>query len=189
MKRLMNFQRLRWQLGEHAAALGWPAMLALVLALVAAGTASMIVRPMKAQIAVAQQRLVNHRQAQSVRLTQLPPADGAAEQLRQFHQFFPDRNSLPEWLAKLYETAAENGVALDQGQYQLSHDGKGAMWRYDIVLPVRGSYPQVRKFLAQTLVRIPALALQGISFERQKVGDAMLEANIRLTLYLGEHHE
>lgn len=189
MKRQLNFQRYRWQLREHAAALGWPAMLALIVALAAAGATSIVMRPLGEQIVVAQQRLVNQRKAQSVRLTQLPPANGATEQLRQFHQFFPDRNTLPGWLAKLYETATENGVALDQGQYQLSHDAKGAMWRYEIVLPVRGTYPQVRKFIAQTLGRIPHLALQSISFERQKVGDAMLEANIRLTLYLGDHHE
>jgi len=189
MKLQINFQRFRWQLWQHAVGLGWPAMLALVLALVVVGAAKIIVAPMTDQIAVAQQRLLSHRKAQTVRLMQLPPADGAAEQLRQFYQFFPDRNSLPEWQTKLYETASENGVVLDQGQYQLSHDDKGAMWRYDIVLPVHGSYPQVRKFLGQTLARIPHLALQSISFERQKVGDAMLEANIRLTLYLGDHHE
>ena len=65
---------------------------------------------------------------------------------------------------------------------------KGKLWRYEIVLPVHGTYPQVRVFLAQVLTKIPHLALQSVSFERQKVGDAMIEANIRLTLYLGENH-
>ncbi|WP_071323347.1 hypothetical protein [Janthinobacterium sp. 1_2014MBL_MicDiv] len=183
-----HFQRYVWCIKEYAAALAWPGMLAIAIALTAVLVAGVLLRPLSGQMSGLQQRVAQAKAAHGGRLMQLPAADGAIEQLRQYYQFFPAKETLGVWMGRLYETAAENGIALDQGQYQLSHDGKGKLWRYEIVLPVHGSYPQVRAFLAQVLAKIPHLALQSVSFERQKVGDAMVEANIRLTLYLSENN-
>ncbi|MGX9773211.1 hypothetical protein ACWYXN_06840 [Janthinobacterium aestuarii] len=183
-----HFQRYAWCIKGYAAAFAWPGMLAIAIALAALFVVAGLLRPLTGQIASLQQRVAQAKIAHGGRLTQLPPADEALEQLRQYYQFFPAKETLTVWMGRLYATAAENGIALDQGQYQLSHDSKGKLWRYEIVLPVHGSYPQVRAFLAQVLTKIPHLALQSVSFERQKVGDAMIEANIRLTLYLGENH-
>ena len=56
--------------------------------------------------------------------------------------------------------------------------------RYQIVLPVKGSYLQVRRFLAQAMRDTPGLALEGISFQRQEGDAPVLEAQLRLTVYL-----
>lgn len=53
-----------------------------------------------------------------------------------------------------------------------------------IVLPVKGSYRQLRRFMARALSDTPALALETVSLNRQAVGDVAIEAQLRFRLYL-----
>jgi hypothetical protein len=53
--------------------------------------------------------------------------------------------------------------------------------RYEIMLPVSGSYPQIRDFLKRALTEIPVLSLDSISVKRS---DQALQAEMRLTLHL-----
>jgi hypothetical protein len=55
-----------------------------------------------------------------------------------------------------------------------------------MTLPVKGTYPQIRKYLAALIADMPALSLQQVQFKRQKVGDPFVDADIRLVLYLLE---
>ena len=41
----------------------------------------------------------------------------------------------------------------------------------------------VREFLSATLQQMPYAAIDGLRFERKKVGDAQLEAQVRITLF------
>ena len=42
---------------------------------------------------------------------------------------------------------------------------------------------QIRQFVGATLKSMPVASLEGLRFERKKVGDTRLEAQIRLTVY------
>jgi hypothetical protein len=53
------------------------------------------------------------------------------------------------------------------------------------MFPLRGTYPQVRRFVAAALARVPHLALDTIQFERSKVGEAVVNAKVTFVLYLG----
>ena len=57
--------------------------------------------------------------------------------------------------------------------------------RYQITLPVKGSYISIRGFLRRVLNDIPSASLDGISLQRQNAGDEILEAQIRLSLFHG----
>lgn len=109
-----------------------------------------------------------------------------SEQLVAFYRFFPKLNTVSDWIAKLYDAAVQQNLILDTGEYQLVPARDGQLIRYDITLPVKGSYLQIRKFVAQALEDVPSLALGGITFNRQKIDDAFVDAQIRFTLYLGE---
>jgi hypothetical protein len=74
---------------------------------------------------------------------------------------------------------------LDQAEYRPLPDPEGRLTRYQILLPAKGTYPEVRRFLVQAGSEIPGLAVDGISFQRQQIGDSALEAQIKLTLFLG----
>ena len=107
-----------------------------------------------------------------------------AQQLVAFYKFFPEASSAPVWLDKIYSAARNQHLTLDQGEYRPAAEKAGRLMRYQITLPVRGSYLQLRNFLAAVLTDVPIASLDHISFERRRIGDPSINAKIKLTLYL-----
>jgi hypothetical protein len=93
--------------------------------------------------------------------------------------------SAPEMLRKLHRVARDQGLTLDQAEYRPLPDPEGKLTRYQILLPAKGTYPEVRRFLVQAGDEVPGLAVDGVNFQRQQIGDAAVEAQIKLTLFLG----
>jgi hypothetical protein len=58
------------------------------------------------------------------------------------------------------------------------------MARYQILLPVSGSYPQLRRFLHAVLSQVPALVLENVDIKRKQIADVQLDGRVRMTLYL-----
>ena len=58
------------------------------------------------------------------------------------------------------------------------------MGMYEVDLPVKGSYVQIRKFIVKVLNAMPSAALEEVSFKRESVGSGELEARIRFTIYM-----
>jgi Tfp pilus assembly protein PilO len=90
----------------------------------------------------------------------------------------------PELLRKLHRSAQSHGLTLERGEYRPVPDPGGKLTRYQILLPTRGSYQEVRRFLAQAGREIPGLSLDGIGFQRDKIGDDALKAQMKFTLFL-----
>ena len=55
--------------------------------------------------------------------------------------------------------------------------------RYEIVLPVTGSYTQIRDFLKRSLAEIPVLSIDPVSLKKEEPKGA-LHAELRLTLHM-----
>lgn len=108
----------------------------------------------------------------------------ASEQLEAFYRAFPDERSSPEWIGRIAATAQRCGLSLDAGEYRPTRDSAGRLTRLQVTLPVRGEYRQIRRFLASTGAAVPIASLEQVQFERQKVGDPLVDATIRLVLYL-----
>jgi len=107
------------------------------------------------------------------------------DQLQSFYGFFPPLSTLPDWLERIYAAADKNGVTLETGEYKLVQERGWKLSRYQLTLPVRGSYGQIRGFIAQVLTEVPAAALDEVGFRRETIGSERLDARLRLTLYLG----
>ena len=60
----------------------------------------------------------------------------------------------------------------------------GRLERYEIVLPVAGSYAQIREFLKRSLAEIPVLSLDQITLKRENRHDGAVQAELRLTLHM-----
>jgi hypothetical protein len=88
-------------------------------------------------------------------------------------------------LAKIYGAAERQSLKLEQGEYRAVADNVSKLTHYQVMLPVKGTYPQVRKFVASALTEVPNLSLESIQFERQKVSDTIVDAKIKMVLYLG----
>lgn len=116
---------------------------------------------------------------QPVEATRDPQADLAA-----FYVGLAREADVPDQLRRLHRAAQAQGLRLAQSQYRPLPDPGGKLIRYQILLPARGSYPEIRRFLAQAARDVPGLALEGIRFQRRDIGEAELEAQIRFTLFI-----
>lgn len=107
---------------------------------------------------------------------------GRAEELRRFYGLFPPLEKLPDQLERVYGFARAANLELLQGEYRLETPRAG-MSAYRIALPVRGSYAQIRQFVGTTLKDMPTASLDAVRFERKRIGDPQLEAQVRMTVY------
>jgi hypothetical protein len=167
MKRLLDL--LHFQFGR----LGWPGALGIGLIAAALAADFLVLRPGEA--AWAEQIERNRIAALAAPDVKSAKGSGAA---------LPVAAAAEEVLRQLFAAAAANGLVLDQGDYTLSGEKAGDLHRYQISLPVAGSYPALRAFLAQALNDSPALALGHVEMERAVIEDAELVASLRFTLFL-----
>lgn len=177
--------QLRWKLRHWLPLLGWPGILAIGLLALCLPFYLSTIRPMQERLDVA------HRNASSAR-EQIASAGTAAhggratpsEQLTEFYKFFPTEKNSPLWLEKLVLVAEKNGLSLNAGEYKVTQDKVGKLMHYKITLPVRGRYPQIRKFLVSLNAEMPIMALENVQFERENIIDSAVQAKIKLVLYL-----
>jgi hypothetical protein len=181
----MNTVLMRRRLAYAFMRLGLPGVLGLALLLGAAGYASAILLPTVAHI----DKLDQHIAAATIQLQTAKDAKATApqtptEQLLAFYQAFPKGATVPDLLGKIYAIAGEQKLSLEIGEYVLTKSRSGRLDQFRIVFPVKGSYPQIRRFIGAALATAPALALESVNMKREKVGDTVADARIVFLLYL-----
>ncbi len=173
-------------LRDSIESLGWPGAAGIALAVFAAAFWFSALQPAMAERDALRDRAARLEQRnRSTGMPVLRDRAGPADQLATFYAFFPAATSTPEWLAKIHAAAAAKGLQLAAGEYKVSRPANAKLARYQIILPVQGSYPQIRGFLGALLAEIPAAVLEDVSLKRESAENPLLEARIRLTLYLG----
>ena len=168
-------KRAAWWISRSR--LGWPGVAGIALIMAALAAQLALVRPMQSRIESLSTPAAKSRAAKAAR-------DMPAERLERFHRQFREAGPLPGQLAKLHRIAARHGIALPRGEYRLMGEPAGAPRQYQVVYPVAAPYPAIREFLGEALEALPTAALEQVSFERKRIGEAAVEAQVRLTLYV-----
>jgi len=101
-----------------------------------------------------------------------------------FYGFFADGKTAADRLETIFGLAAKAGIELDKGSYRYNGTVGERLVRYEVSLPLRGSYAQIRRFLASVLNEIPVASLDRVGFEKKRIGDEKVEANVIFTLFL-----
>lgn len=114
-----------------------------------------------------------------------PAREPAAQARPESLPEMPGADAAPAVLAGLFAAARHAGLELDEGNYRVSSDRAAGLVRHQISLPLSGTWPALRGFLAEALNRHPSLALEGLRMDRGEDG-AEVQATLRLTLYLRE---
>src|SRR5258708_11618473 len=142
------------------------------------------VRPLESQ-----NRSLRYRVAELKSRADSPPRDAEPalpeSQLAAFYGQLTTAQQASELVRRLHSHATSAGLALERGEYRPLPDASGKLMRYQIVLPVKGTYPQVRRFLSGAMREVPGLALDGIAFQRETGSSAAVEAQRRFTVFLG----
>jgi hypothetical protein len=152
--------------------IGATGLAAIVLLAAALAFSSFVVRPLEAR-----HELLKETVGRQARAGGAAPA---SDKLAAVYQFLERGEDTTDWLAKLHAIGVGAGVQLKSASYR-SQKTEGRIVRYEIMLPVSGSYPQIRDFLKRALTEIPVLSLDSISVKRS---DQALQAEMRLTLHL-----
>jgi hypothetical protein len=97
-----------------------------------------------------------------------------------FAPVLPHESSFPDVLGRLAGAAAQAGIPVDEGNYQVVRLAQEHTVRYEITLPLHLTYVQLQAFLGQLHASLPGLAVENIQLQRQKVGDEALDARLKL---------
>lgn len=160
--------------GFYLGRIGGAGVVGALLVVAGLAYAHAIVAPRKA--AVDEQRAFNARIAAQQALAQ-----GTARSSEQRPALAP---AAAEALRRLFDAAERAGVKLDRGEYRLTEVKDAHLLRYQLSLPLHGTYPQIRTFMTEVLNADPALALGAIQLRRGSIETPDLEALLNFTLYL-----
>ena len=108
----------------------------------------------------------------------------APDNLTAFYGALGERHSAEQQVRTLFELASKSGLVLRQGEYKAGFDRNAHVYTYQVNLPVKGTYQAIWQFAMAALRAIPFASLDEITFHRDAIGDATVEARLRLTLYL-----
>jgi len=177
-------KRLHATIVHGAENLGWPGILGLGLLTFIAAFYFSAFRP--EQVRLEELRTEVAKLAESRARTDSEEPKTPSDKLDAFYKFLPPSNRISDLLGKIYGAADRQGLKLEQGEYRAGRGNVNGLTHYQVMLPVKGTYPQVRKFVAAALAEVPNLALDSIQFERQKIGDSIVDAKVKMVLYLGQ---
>jgi hypothetical protein len=154
--------------------LGSLGMLSLAVLAAALAFAVLVVQPLEAKGRVLAERLARSA----------PAAGGPAapQKLGELYEYLAKPEQTTDWLAKLYAIGHATGVEMQSATYRSEQAGR--IERYQILLPVSGSYAQMREFVDRALTEIPVLSLDQMSLKRESRRDGAVQAELKLTLHM-----
>ncbi|MEW6679349.1 MAG: hypothetical protein AB1421_15655 [Pseudomonadota bacterium] len=170
--------RLQDWLAWGAARLGWPGLLGLGLLAASLALCLLAVKPMETRA-----QALETRAQDQVRQQALKP-DIHTAPVQDWRSNLPADRQAYARLARLFEAAETAGLALDEGNYRTQTETRSGLVRRVVILPVAGTYPALRSFMAEALNQDAALALEGLRMSRETLETPDLEAELRLAYYL-----
>ena len=172
-------------LAEAIERLGLVGLVGLILLLAAVAYGMIGVRGAQGQLESTRSRAdTAEARLQRIRSGAEKAPESPGQQLASFYGRLPSQGEATKSIDKIYDAAAKENISLDRGEYALVAEPSGRLARYQITLPVRGSYPTIRRFITGVQESVPNLSLDEISFQREAIGETELQVRIRMTLYL-----
>src|SRR3954451_9647458 len=147
-------QALIWRIKWLARRLDWRALAGALLALLAVVFYFYSVKPLESRLLAVERRWMNLQDRTNGRPKIAAPAQPKV-QLADFYGRLPEVKQAPDIASRLHSYARNAGLTLERGEYRPQQDASGRFIRYQIVLPVIGSYPQVRRFLGEAMRELP----------------------------------
>jgi len=162
--------------------LGTAGMAGLALLALAGAFLLLTLQPLERETAFMHSRLdaVHSKSAMQTRTYSM---GNRQKELAAFFESLPDEQDVTDVLASIYASASATGVELKQAEYKPEAQDNSHM-AYVMIFPVQGDFVRVRLFVASVLANNPAIALDQINFQRDRINDATVKAEIRFTLFL-----
>jgi Tfp pilus assembly protein PilO len=114
-----------------------------------------------------------------------------SEEINRFYDIFPKAVALPQALTIIYQTANKQKLALNSGDYKFNKIketnnaiNEKKLTKYEIVLPIKGQYKQIRAFISDVLLALPALALTDMQIRRENSLNQNVEARLIFVIFV-----
>lgn len=88
----------------------------------------------------------------------------------------PDEAQADRLIARTLVLAREQGLSIDQADFQYQPEAAMQWVRLSMTVPVRGAYPATRRFIESVLREHPQVALDEITIKRDSAGASAAEA-------------
>lgn len=182
---------LNWHLPERLSGFGWPLLVAMALGVLNIAFYFSAARPAQEQKIKLQQEaeFAVEKARRAAKGGQRPAALTPSQELARFNAFFPPLSDAHKWIGEIYAAARGEKLTLERGDYKVLREANGSLARYQITLPLKGTYPQIRRFIVEVLEEIPPAALDDVSIRREKIGDSQIEARVKISLYMKVNNE
>lgn len=108
---------------------------------------------------------------------------GNSTNLGAFYGFLESKDETTDALAKLHAIGTATGVEMQSGNYR-TQQAAGRLERYELALPVAGSYAQIRDFLQRSSAEIPVMSIDQLTLKRDNRSQAALQGELRLSLHM-----
>lgn len=93
----------------------------------------------------------------------------------------PPLHEAPALLERLHILAEQGKVVMDRPAYKVGQREGTPLHDYELSLAVKGAYPDVRAFIASLADAGPGVVFEGVSLQRGRAVDPVVDAQIRLT--------
>ena len=107
----------------------------------------------------------------------------SGEKVAAVYAYLQKEEDTTDWLAKLHGIGTATGVQLKSASYR-TQPTEGRIVRYEIVLPVAGSYAQIRDFLKRAQAEIPVMSIDQVTLKKDEKKGGAIHAEMRLTLHM-----
>lgn len=171
------FDIARYQLRQ----LGWQGMLGLLLILGSLAYLFLQAVPKASQVQQLQLDARNFKRSSN--LYAQDHKVGKFDVVKDFYRLLPAQNEANKSISMILNAATNAGLSLEKVEYDQPLS-QHPITQYQINLPMKGSYVQIRQFINEVLNKIPTIALNDISMRRDDVSTDILETRIQFILYL-----
>lgn len=162
--------------------LGWQGIAGIVLLALAGVFMILTLKPLELEIAFMHNHLDTARSKAAIQ-TRTFSLGGQQKELGVFFESLPVEQDVTDVLASIYSIAEASGVELKQAEYHLDDKDRPRL-EYGMNFPVMGEYGKIRYFVSRVLAEHPVISLDQTNFQRDRINDPVLKAEIRLTLFL-----
>lgn len=169
-----------------AARIGWSTGIPVLFFVIGAASLLWFVPHLRAQGELQQRALLRAQNALTVTddATKTARPSTTEARLVKFYDALGEKRYAEQQIKTLFAIAGKVGLNLNQADFKSAYDKNSNTHTYQIQLPVKGSYAAIRQFCEQTLLAIPFASLDEMTFKRDTIGRPVLEAKLRITLYL-----
>lgn len=177
-----NNETIEWLLYKWRQ-LGWQGYLGLLLMLSAMFLLVVLI-PAKLNVLTTLNLEKSKLGSQNFNLEQVENEQNPVDVINDFYAILPLQDEANNKIAEILEAAKAAGLVSNKTQYTPQDVPASAMVKYEINIPVSGSYIQIRQFINTVLNAHPSLALKTANFHRRDINNSVVEADIQMTLYL-----